>query len=614
MAATEKIRDALPRVASVGDATSGSVNEDLLFLALKPAKGGVCTDLIAWRYCELGFFQTLIFFEGLLNGCYGTSIARLDGIPHGISASIAASVNVVVVHSPVIGKLWIFSAKYSKGEHSTAKSDGTEPGHSHTKESVLNNAMKDDVATLDSENHEKGLHLYKCAVVDCNGPVYTMHLSLQHLLVGQLGGVRVWLLRPLIKGSAVARKDFKAEHHHGRCTGAKQERNKILEGQECGKKIVETHRSCNGQHSAALEGIGTVRTSKGLCPVMAASKNGFYEMSLLQCDRTKLEHTNGFSSTEGNTFSKKEVCGCSGKPSEDIFSSCNGCSNQNVYSDVRQDAASNAPKLVQFEEAIIPAYRNGTSFEFDPEELKSQQKLSQFSTFSSSSDSASSLLFPHTTCTRSASCQSLSSSLSSVVGASGTTGAYHKTEAGKGTQAGVFVSLQKNQLPLSMSTSLTNIEQVTGIHGLSEKDFVVLDSHGKMHLLTLQYLARGDEAKLHRAPRILFNASLQPLTCGIKIKLLTVLPDLHSDKRNSDFASRVLWVSDGCHTVYIVAVPAGESSKQGSGKGHLLFKSNPTVIGTVFLTERALLLSALHENAVMVLTEGSMVAYSSTGA
>ncbi|MCO5575663.1 hypothetical protein L7F22_029467 [Adiantum nelumboides] len=262
----------------------------------------------------------------------------------------------------------------------------------------------------------------------------------------------------------------------------------------------------------------------------------------------------------------------------------------------------------QFEDAALPFYKNGMFLEVDSEELKSQQKFSQISMFSSSSESSSSVQHPQNTCTRSASCQSFSSSLSSAAGASGSMNGSHKSEFRKATLAGVFILLQKGQ-----PTGIAKVEQVINIRGLSEKDFLVLDSNGKLHILTLQYVTRKDEATIHQAARVSFNASFKHLWCGIRVKYLAALPVLHNSTKNPGFALQKIWVSDGSHTLYIVTIPPKEGATKESRKATAIDKNKLIVIGTIFLMERACSLSALRENAVIVLTEGSMLEYSSSG-
>ncbi|KAI5078651.1 hypothetical protein GOP47_0006322 [Adiantum capillus-veneris] len=601
----ERIGDGIPKVVSMGDAAAGSVNEALLFLVLKPAKGGMCTDLLAWKCTERDFLQIPIFLDGSSNECNGPLAAQLDDISHGISVGIVASINVVAVHSPAVGRLWIFSAKQS-----STKSQGPDTAYTQ-RDLILNNDSK-LAFKMERDKHEKdnnnGLQLLKCAVVDCNGPAYAMHLSLQHLLVGQLGGVRVWLLRPLIKGSEMDRRDLKVASNCGKCIGLKQEKTKSSEEEESAKPIGET-RSCNGHLSAVTERSESALALKNTSTVLAGPKNGCHEMSANQLSGASNSCMNGYSTTGGNSTGSRQGWGCNGKSSGEFFTCSNdGFTKLSTSSDMPQEAPLNVFEPVQHEAAAMPRYRNGTFLEFDSEELKSQQKFSQFSMLSSSSDSSSSLQHPQNTCACSASCQSLTSSLSSVAGAPGTMNASHKAEFRKATPAGVFIPLQKGQ-----PTNFAKVEQVVSIHGLSERDFLVLGSNGKLHLLTLQYITRKDEATIQQAPRISLNASFQHLWCGIRIKYLSPLPDLNSGVKNSGFVVRKLWVSDGSHTLYLVTIPPKERAKEESMKTYAVHKNNLTVIGTIFLVERGCSLSALHENAVLVLTEGSMLEYSLTG-
>lgn len=52
------------------------------------------------------------------------------------------------------------------------------------------------------------LKLMKCAVIDCSLPVFSISVSLGFLILGEHSGVRVFPLRPLVKGRV------KNHHHH----------------------------------------------------------------------------------------------------------------------------------------------------------------------------------------------------------------------------------------------------------------------------------------------------------------------------------------------------------------------------------------------------------------
>jgi hypothetical protein len=89
-----------------------------------------------------------------------------------------------------------------------------------------------------------------------------------------------------------------------------------------------------------------------------------------------------------------------------------------------------------------------------------------------------------------------------------------------GAQGEVFVPFH-NQIVLKKAS-----EQVVSICSLSGKEYLILDSEGKLHLLVLQNYHRGVERMIlqQQIPQAPLDAFMQPLPCAIKIKTLAVLP------------------------------------------------------------------------------------------
>ncbi|XP_068642886.1 uncharacterized protein [Aristolochia californica] len=83
------------------------------------------------------------------------------GLRHGFSVTLAGSVNVLVLHSVIEQKICVFAVKMAE----------------------------DDTVTL-----------MKCASIECTVPIYTVRVSMGFLLLGEENGVRVFPVRPLLKG------------------------------------------------------------------------------------------------------------------------------------------------------------------------------------------------------------------------------------------------------------------------------------------------------------------------------------------------------------------------------------------------------------------------------
>ncbi|XP_049383892.1 uncharacterized protein LOC125848129 isoform X1 [Solanum stenotomum] len=83
------------------------------------------------------------------------------GVSHGVSVKLVADVNVFALYSISNGKVWVFAVKHLGGEE---------------------------------------LKLMKYAVIDCSLPVFSISVSFGVLILGEDNGVRVFPLRPLVKG------------------------------------------------------------------------------------------------------------------------------------------------------------------------------------------------------------------------------------------------------------------------------------------------------------------------------------------------------------------------------------------------------------------------------
>ncbi|TMX04560.1 hypothetical protein EJD97_007583 [Solanum chilense] len=83
------------------------------------------------------------------------------GVSHGVSLKLVADVNVFALYSISNSRVWVFAVKHLGGEE---------------------------------------LKLMKYAVIDCSLPVFSISVSFGVLILGEDNGVRVFPLRPLVKG------------------------------------------------------------------------------------------------------------------------------------------------------------------------------------------------------------------------------------------------------------------------------------------------------------------------------------------------------------------------------------------------------------------------------
>ena len=107
---------------------TGLDTDELVFLVAKPAKGGSGTDVVGWKCSEFQFIQTSVSLEEDRKGgnsCSKSnlfSVACFLDIPHGSFIGISASVNVMVLYSPTLARVWILSAKLGGGrEHDLSR-------------------------------------------------------------------------------------------------------------------------------------------------------------------------------------------------------------------------------------------------------------------------------------------------------------------------------------------------------------------------------------------------------------------------------------------------------------------------------------------------------------
>ncbi|KAI4352249.1 hypothetical protein L6164_006519 [Bauhinia variegata] len=102
----------------------------------------------------------------------------LVNVKHGVSIKLAGSINYFAMHSVSSSKIWVFAVKME------ADDEGDD--------SVI-------------------VKLMRCAVIECEKPVWSVSISFGFLLLGEENGVRVFSLRRLVKGRVKKVKNSKIE-------------------------------------------------------------------------------------------------------------------------------------------------------------------------------------------------------------------------------------------------------------------------------------------------------------------------------------------------------------------------------------------------------------------
>lgn len=144
----------------------------------------------------------------------------------------------------------------------------------------------------------------------------------------------------------------------------------------------------------------------------------------------------------------------------------------------------------------------------------------------------------------------------------------------------------------SSTKSLFSLRAVS-VQSLYQKQFLVLDSDGDLHLLGLYSTTSGSESTGH----------MQPVSHTMKVRMLAVLPDISS-------RTQIFWISDGISSVHVMSVsdmetPANEDDRSESVEK----KKQISAIEALFTGEKVQDLIPLSTNSILLLGQGNIFAY-----
>lgn len=145
---------------------SGAHNPRVLFVVAAPHRAGAAVIL---RFYVLQKTQLFTKAEVLCTQRdlqFEPKLGVLFNANHGVSVKLGGSINIFAMYSVSNSKIWVFSVKMAGDD-------------------------RDDGVVL---------KLMKCAVIDCGVPVFSISVSGEFLILGEENGVRVFQLRPLVKG------------------------------------------------------------------------------------------------------------------------------------------------------------------------------------------------------------------------------------------------------------------------------------------------------------------------------------------------------------------------------------------------------------------------------
>ncbi|XP_052196623.1 uncharacterized protein LOC127803981 isoform X2 [Diospyros lotus] len=142
-------------------------NPRVLFVVASPLRGGAAVLLRFWILVSQSFARARLICNQSELKFEESKSGVVFSVNHGISVKLVGSINVLVMYSVSNCKIWVFAARMVGGA--------------------------EDGVTV---------KLMKCAVIDCCAPVFSISASLGFLMLGEENGVRVFPLRPLLKGRA----------------------------------------------------------------------------------------------------------------------------------------------------------------------------------------------------------------------------------------------------------------------------------------------------------------------------------------------------------------------------------------------------------------------------
>ncbi|XP_057980025.1 uncharacterized protein LOC131165664 [Malania oleifera] len=162
-----------------------------------------------------------------------------------------------------------------------------------------------------------------------------------------------------------------------------------------------------------------------------------------------------------------------------------------------------------------------------------------------------------------------------------------------GQGSAYFVAIKSKEDRSSKSTSVRFSARAISIQALSANKFLILDSVGDLHLLCLSNLNFGSEimCQLRQLPHIM------------KVRKLVVLSD-------SSARTQTFWISDGSHSVHMMALSDMDSSVDENDRSDNEAKLKQiSAIQALFTSEKIQDIVPLATNAILILGQGDLFVY-----
>lgn len=143
--------------------------------------------------------------------------------------------------------------------------------------------------------------------------------------------------------------------------------------------------------------------------------------------------------------------------------------------------------------------------------------------------------------------------------------------------------------------------KVVSIHALSQKKFLILDSAGDLHVLSLHGTVKAPKDTHYSITSK--DAHVNHLDHTMKVQMLAVIPDISTK-------IQVVWISDGGYSMHMMSVadmefPVSENDDDESKQKGIQISA----IEAIFTSEKVQDIVPLSANTILVLGQGSIFAY-----
>ncbi|XP_019442785.1 PREDICTED: uncharacterized protein LOC109347406 [Lupinus angustifolius] len=156
-----------------------------------------------------------------------------------------------------------------------------------------------------------------------------------------------------------------------------------------------------------------------------------------------------------------------------------------------------------------------------------------------------------------------------------------------------FMALKGKGVETKSISKIPISVKVISIQALSQRMFLMLDSDGDLHILSLSNSGIGVDITGH----------VRQLPHIMNVQNLAVLPDVST-------MSQIVWISDGCHSVYLFnAMDVENALNEADGNDDDKKLMHLPVNHVLFSGEKIQDIICLASNSILILGQGSLYAY-----